>query len=79
LHKTWKLNECINETPGKGFHFAIKLNRMAVKFTQPDDTGRSRLREEYENNACSARSAIALMRREGDRMKSPRRFSAGLA
>lgn len=43
----------ITETPEEGFQLAIKLSRMAVKLTQPDDAVRSRLREDYENNANS--------------------------
>ncbi len=43
----------ITETPEEGFQLAIKLSRMAVKLTQPDDAVRSRLREDYENSADS--------------------------
>lgn len=41
------------ETPEAGFDLAIKLSRMAVKKTQPDDTARSRMRPDYANNADS--------------------------
>ena len=41
----------ITDAPEEGFQLAIKLSRMAVKFTQPDDAVRSRLREDYANNA----------------------------
>ncbi len=40
-------------TPEEGFELAIKLSRMAVKKTQPDDDTRSRLRPDYANNADS--------------------------
>ncbi|MEM1430460.1 MAG: hexameric tyrosine-coordinated heme protein [Pseudomonadota bacterium] len=41
------------ETPEAGFDLAIKLARMAVKKTQPDDAARSRMRPDYANNADS--------------------------
>ncbi len=40
-------------TPQEGFELAIKLSRMGVKYTQPSDEVRSRLRPEYEQNADS--------------------------
>lgn len=43
----------ITETPEDGFELAIKLSRMAVKKTQPDDEARSRMRPDYANNADS--------------------------
>jgi len=43
----------ITETPEQGFEIALKLSRIAVKKTQPDDAIRSRLRADYENNADS--------------------------
>ncbi len=43
----------ITTTPEEGFDLAIKLSRMAVKKTQPDDDVRSRLRPEYANSADS--------------------------
>lgn len=47
------LNTLKTETPEAGFELAIKLSRMAVKMTQPDDDVRSRLRADYANNADS--------------------------
>ena len=41
------------ESPEAGFELAIKLARMAVKKTQPDDTARSKMRPDYANNADS--------------------------
>ncbi|MFA3918402.1 hexameric tyrosine-coordinated heme protein [Ruegeria hyattellae] len=41
------------ETPEEGFDLAIKLSRMAVKKTQPDDAARARMRPDYANNADS--------------------------
>ncbi len=40
-------------TPEEGFEIAIKLSRMGVKKTQPDDEVRLRLRKVYENDADS--------------------------
>ena len=47
------LPSLITETPEQGFELALKLSRMAVKKTQPDDATRTRLRADYENNADS--------------------------
>ena len=41
------------DTPEAGFELAIKLSRMAVKLTQPDDDARNRMRPDYANNADS--------------------------
>lgn len=43
----------ITETPEAGYELAIKLSRMGVKFTQPDDETRQKLRPDYANNADS--------------------------
>ena len=48
-------------TPEEGFDLAIKLSRMAVKKTQPDDDVRARLRPEYANNADSLTQASAVV------------------
>ncbi|WOR15607.1 hexameric tyrosine-coordinated heme protein [Hyphomonas sp. FCG-A18] len=47
------LPSLITDTPEDGFELALKLSRMAVKKTQPDDAVRTRLRADYENNADS--------------------------
>lgn len=39
--------------PQAGYELAIKLSRMAVKYTQPSDDVRNRLRDAYANNADS--------------------------
>ena len=36
-----------------GYELAIKLSRMAVKYTQPSDEIRNKLRDDYANNADS--------------------------
>ena len=47
------LPSLITATPEEGYDLAIKLSRMAVKKTQPDDDARNRMRPEYANNADS--------------------------
>lgn len=49
---TW-LPSLITDTPEDGYELAIKLSRMAVKITQPDDTIRGKLRPDYAGNADS--------------------------
>jgi hypothetical protein len=43
----------ITKTPEEGYDLAIKLSRMAVKKTQPDDAARSAMRPDYANSADS--------------------------
>ena len=40
-------------TPQEGYDLAIKLSRMAVKYTQPSAGMREKLRDSYANNADS--------------------------
>ena len=47
------LPSLITETPEEGFDLAIKLSRMAVKKTQPDDDARAKMRPDYANSADS--------------------------
>lgn len=47
------LPSLITPTPEEGYELAIKLSRMAVKKTQPDDASRERMRPDYANNADS--------------------------
>lgn len=47
------LPSLITETPEDGYELAIKLSRMAVKKTQPDDGARNKMRPDYANNADS--------------------------
>jgi hypothetical protein len=41
----------ITPNPQAGFELAIKLARLGVKFTQPDDAVRTRLREVYAHDS----------------------------
>ena len=47
------LPSLMTKTPEEGYELAIKLSRMAVKKTQPDDDARGRMRGDYANNADS--------------------------
>lgn len=47
------LPSLITETPEEGYDLAIKLSRMAVKRTQPDDAARGEMRPDYASNADS--------------------------
>lgn len=47
------LPSLLTQTPEEGYDLAIKLSRMAVKKTQPDDDARARMRPDYANNADS--------------------------
>ncbi len=40
-------------TPQEGYELAIKLSRMAVKYTQPSAEVREKLRDDYAGNADS--------------------------
>lgn len=44
-------NSLLTATPEEGRHLAIKLARLTVKLTQPDDARRAALREIYANDA----------------------------
>jgi len=39
------------DTPEQGFELAVKLSRMAVKMTQPDEEIRNEVRAKYERDA----------------------------
>lgn len=49
---TW-LKTLKTPTPQEGYELAIKLSRMGVKYTQPSDEVRNRLRPEYAEDAAS--------------------------
>ena len=55
------LPSLITETPEDGFDLAIKLARMGVKKTQPDDAARARMRAIYENDADSLTMASQVV------------------
>jgi len=47
------LSSLVTENAQQGFELAIKLSRMGVKYTQPSDETRKKLRPVYEENADS--------------------------
>lgn len=47
------LPSLITDTPQSGYELAVKLSRMAVKMTQPDEQIRQNLRHVYAQNANS--------------------------
>ena len=57
---TW-LPSLKTETPEEGYELAIKLSRMAVKKTQPDEEVRSKLRDAYANSADSLTMASQVV------------------
>lgn len=60
MSKIW-LGALKTESPQEGFELAIKLSRMGVKYTQPSDEIRKRLREDYANNADSLIAASQVV------------------
>lgn len=55
------LETLVTDGPEKGFELAIKLARMGVKYTQPDDAVRDRLRKKYEQDADSLTAASQVV------------------
>lgn len=43
-------NTLITETPEEGRALAIKLSRLIIKATQPDEAARNRMRDVYAND-----------------------------
>lgn len=48
-------------TPQEGYELAIKLSRMGVKYTQPSDEVRTKLRDDYANNADGLTAASQVI------------------
>ncbi|MGL5804489.1 MAG: hexameric tyrosine-coordinated heme protein [Xenococcaceae cyanobacterium] len=44
-------NSLITTTPEEGRHLAVKMARLIVKMTQPDEEKRKQLRKVYDNDA----------------------------
>ena len=60
MTETW-LPSLQTPTPEEGYALAIKLSRMAVKMTQPDDAIRQELRAIYERNAAMLVATSAVV------------------
>lgn len=52
MSEQW-LTSLLTATPQEGYELAIKLSRMGIKYTQPSDEIRSKLRPTYGENADS--------------------------
>ena len=52
MSDTW-LPSLITDTPQEGYELAIKLSRMGVKYTQPSDEVRQKLRPVYGEDATN--------------------------
>jgi hypothetical protein len=46
-------NSLITATPEEGRQLAMKMARLVIKATQPDDAVRSKLRDVYANDAMA--------------------------
>lgn len=45
-------NTLITKTPEEGRHLAVKMARLIIKLTQPDEKKRGELRDVYANDAA---------------------------
>ncbi|PMN87384.1 hexameric tyrosine-coordinated heme protein [Enterovibrio norvegicus] len=52
MSNTW-LPTLITDIPEEGYQLAIKMSRMGVKYTQPSDEVRDKLRPQYAESADS--------------------------
>ena len=52
MSDTW-LPTLQTETPQEGYELAIKLSRMGIKYTQPSDEVRQKLRPVYGEDATN--------------------------
>lgn len=50
MSETW-LSSLIVANPQEGYELAIKLSRMAVKYTQPSAEIREKVRKKYEDDS----------------------------
>jgi hypothetical protein len=52
MSEPW-LTSLITNTPQEGYELAIKLSRMGVKYTQPSDEVRKKIRPVYSEDASN--------------------------
>jgi hypothetical protein len=52
MSETW-LPSLLTDSPQEGYELAIKLSRMGVKYTQPSDEIRQKLRPIYGEDASN--------------------------
>ncbi len=60
MNDKW-LDSLITSDVQAGFELAIKMSRMGVKYTQPSDEIRKKLRPIYENDADSLTAASQVI------------------
>jgi len=60
MNDTW-LESLVTPDAQSGYELAIKLSRMGVKYTQPSDEIRNKLRDDYANNADSLTAASQVV------------------
>jgi len=60
MSDTW-LPSLQTPTPEEGYALAIKLSRMAIKMTQPDDAVRQKLRAIYEQDGAMLTATSAVV------------------
>jgi hypothetical protein len=60
MSDTW-LESLVTPDAQSGYELAIKLSRMGVKYTQPSDEIRNKLRNDYANNADSLTAASQVV------------------
>jgi len=60
MSEKW-LNTLQTEDAQAGFELAIKLSRMGVKYTQPSDEIRTKLRPDYAESADSLTAASQVI------------------
>lgn len=60
MSSAW-LSTLITADAQEGWDLAVKLSRMGVKVTQPDDEVRSKLRDVYANDADSLTEASKVI------------------
>ncbi|MBL7002559.1 MAG: hexameric tyrosine-coordinated heme protein [Gammaproteobacteria bacterium] len=60
MSDTW-LESLVTPNAQSGYELAIKLSRMGVKYTQPSEEVRNKLRDDYANNADSLTAASQVV------------------
>jgi hypothetical protein len=60
MSDTW-LESLVTADAQSGYELAIKLSRMGVKYTQPSDEIRNKLRNDYANSADSLTAASQVV------------------
>jgi hypothetical protein len=55
------LGSLITSSPQDGFELAIRLSRMAVKYTQPAEDVRNKVRDDYADDAAVLTAASLVV------------------